>query len=144
MKIRSEKGFTGIDIAVSVVIMFIFISVVAMLVYQVNSTSKRIELKSDAIYIAINGIEQAKINGIEGYEGKTGEIETDKEVSGTQGYYRTITVKDYKEIVEEEKGVAAAQNIEENVVKKVTVEISYMFQGKEQSVELSTILSKEN
>ena len=144
MKIRSEKGFTGIDIAVSVVIMFIFISVVAMLVYQVNGTSKRIELKSDAIYIAINSIEQAKINGIEGYEGKTGKIETDKEVSGTQGYYRTITVKDYKEIVEEEKGVAAAQNIEENVVKKVTVEISYQNGNTTETVDLSAVITKND
>lgn len=71
MKIRSEKGFTGIDIAVSVVIMFIFISVVAMLVYQVNSTSKQIELKGNAIYFAINEIEDVKINGFEEYVGKS-------------------------------------------------------------------------
>ena len=136
MKIRSEKGFTGIDIAVSVVIMFIFISVVAMLVYQVNSTAKRIELKSDAIYIAINEIEQAKINGIEAYAGKnetTGAIKNNEEVK--EGFYETLTVVDYTDI---------EPSAQADVVKKVTVEISYMFQGQKQSVELSTILSKES
>ena len=136
MKIRSEKGFTGIDIAVSVVIMFIFISVVAMLVYQVNSTAKRIELKSDAIYIAINEIEQTKINGIEVYAGKnetTGAIKNNEEVK--EGFYETLTVVDYTDI---------EPSAQADVVKKVTVEISYMFQGKKQSVELSTILSKES
>ena len=52
-----------------------------------------------------------------------------------EGFYKTITVEDYKDI--QTDAIA-------DVVKKVTVKISYMFQGNEQSVELSTILSKEN
>ena len=60
MRLRSEKGFTGIDIAVSVVIVFIFVSIISMLIYQVESNSKQISLRSDATYIAINEIEQVK------------------------------------------------------------------------------------
>lgn len=52
-----------------------------------------------------------------------------------EGYYKTITVQDYKDI---------EPSAQADVVKKVTVKVSYMFQGKEQSVELSTILSKES
>ena len=42
MKLRSEKGFTGIEIAVSVVIIFIFVSIIAILNYRISSTAKEI------------------------------------------------------------------------------------------------------
>ena len=140
MRLRSEKGFTGIDIAVSVVIVFIFVSIISMLIYQVESNSKQISLRTDATYIAINEIEQVKINGFETYKGKSkvngnNIIIKDEAVSGTQGYYKTIEVEDINDI---DNGKTA------DIVKRVTVKISYMFQGKVQEVELSTILSKEN
>ena len=139
MKIRSDKGFTGIDISVSVVIIFIFISIIAMLIYQVNTTSKEVALRSDATYIAINEIEQVKNNGIEVYLGlgNNSVVGTEnEEVSGTEGFYKTTTVLDYTDLEGNEDKMS-------DVVKKVTVKISYMFRGEEQSVEISTIVSKE-
>ena len=141
MNFRSEKGFTGIDIAVSVVIIFIFISIIAMLSYRINSTSKEIQLKSDAIYVAINEIENAKSKGLEEFEGRSvadgnsvvvENVETEK-----QGYYKTITVVDYTDL----DGNADKTK---DIVKKVTVKITYMYKAKEQSVELSTLLTKES
>ena len=141
MNFRSEKGFTGIDIAVSVVIIFIFISIIAMLSYRINSTSKEIQLKSDAIYVAINEIEDAKIKGLEEFKGRSiadgnsvvvENVETEK-----QGYYKTITVLDYTDL----DGNADKTK---DIVKKVTVKITYMYKAKEQSVELSTLLTKES
>ena len=141
MNFRSEKGFTGIDIAVSVVIIFIFISIIAMLSYRINSTSKEIQLKSDAIYVAINEIENAKSKGLEEDEGRSvadgnsvvvENVETEK-----QGYYKTITVLDYTDL----DGNADKTK---DIVKKVTVKITYMYKAKEQSVELSTLLTKES
>lgn len=139
MKIRSDKGFTGIDISVSVVIIFIFVSIIAMLIYQVNTTSKEVALRSDATYIAINEIEQVKNNGIEVYLGlgNNSVVGTEnEEVSGTEGFYKTTTVLDYTDLEGNEDKMS-------DVVKKVTVKISYMFRGEEQSVEISTIVSKE-
>ena len=141
MNFRSEKGFTGIDIAVSVVIIFIFISIIAMLSYRINSTSKEIQLKSDAIYVAINEIENAKSKGLEEFKGRSvadgnsvvvENVETEK-----QGYYKTITVLDYTDL----DGNADKTK---DIVKKVTVKITYIYKAKEQSVELSTLLTKES
>lgn len=141
MNFRSEKGFTGIDIAVSVVIIFIFISIIAMLSYRINSTSKEIQLKSDAIYVAINEIENAKSKGLEEFKGRSvadgnsvvvENVETEK-----QGYYKTIIVLDYTDL----DGNADKTK---DIVKKVTVKITYMYKAKEQSVELSTLLTKES
>ena len=60
MKMKSEKGFTGIDIAISVTVLFIFVSIIAVLTYNINSSSKEVELKEEAINLAIDEIEKIK------------------------------------------------------------------------------------
>lgn len=140
MKLRSEKGFTGIDIAVSVVIIFIFVSVIALLNYRISSTAKEIELKSDATYLAINEIESVKSDNFLKYNNRSVKngnsvIVTNEEIK--EGYYKTISVIDYTDLPGNENKI-------ENIVKKVTVKVSYMFKAKEQTVELSTVVTKEN
>lgn len=142
MKLRSEKGFTGIDISISVVIIFIFVSIIAALIAQVNSKSREISLKNDATYIAINEIEKVKSNGLEEYVGKSeadgnNVICENEEIENEEGFYKTITVLDYADVEKDEA-------IEKDIVKKVTVKISYMYRNEEQKVELSTIVSKES
>ena len=142
MKLRNNKGFTGIDIAVSVVIIFIFISIVSMLVYRVNSKSREIELRGNATYLAIDEIEQLKNNGYNLYgtkRQKNGDsiVCENEEIPGEEGFYRTIEVIDYTDLEGNEHKIP-------NIVKKVTVKISYMFNAKEQTVELSTVITKEN
>lgn len=142
MKLRSEKGFTGIDISISVVIIFIFVSIIATLIAQVNSKSREISLKNDATYIAINEIEKVKSNGLEEYVGKSeadgnNVICENEEIENEEGFYKTITVLDYADVEKDEA-------IEKDIVKKVTVKISYMYRNEEQKVELSTIVSKES
>lgn len=140
MNFHNEKGYTGIDISVSVVILFIFVSIISMMIYQMNSSSKEVQLKTDATYLAINEIENIKNQGIDEYIGKSvangnNVITENQEVE--EGYYKTITVIDYTDI-------DGNQDKTKDLVKKVTVKISYMFKAKEQSVELSTVLSKES
>lgn len=140
MKIRSNKGFTGIDIAISVIVLFIFISLIAVLIYNHNSSSQELELKTEATYLAIDEIENVKSNGFETYENlseKQGNnIVTQNEETSTNGFYKTITVKDYTDIEGNENKIP-------NLVKQVTVKITYMFKAQEQSVELTTVLSKD-
>ncbi len=140
MKLRSEKGFTGIEIAVSVVIIFIFVSVIAILNYRISSAAKEIELKSDATYLAINEIESVKSDNFSKYNNRSEKngnsiIVNNEEIK--DGYYKTISVIDYTDL-------PGNENKTENIVKKVTVKVSYMFKAKEQTVELSTVVTKEN
>ena len=145
MKFKKEQGFTGIDISVAVIILFIFISIIATLSYQVNTTTKAIERRGEAIEIAIQEIEKVKNQGFSNYDGIDSKSTGDNQgnsfetqlVAGKQGFYKTIIVKDYTEIEGNNDKIS-------NVVKKVTVSITYKSQGKEQKVELSTILSKES
>ncbi len=140
MNLRNEKGFTGIDISVSVIIIFIFVSIIAILVYQINSTSKEIQLRSEATYLAINEIENIKNQGFEAYKdrsisGGNSIVTQDEEVQ--EGYFKTTTIIDYTDIQGNEEKT-------KDIVKKATVKISYMYKAKEQTVELSTVLSKES
>ena len=140
MKLRSEKGSTGIEIAVSVVIIFIFVSIIAILNYRISSTAKEIELKSDATYLAINEIESVKSDNFSKYNNRSEKngnsiIVNNEEIK--DGYYKTISVIDYTDL-------PGNENKTENIVKKVTVKVSYMFKAKEQTVELSTVVTKEN
>ena len=54
----------------------------------------------------------------------------------TEGFYKTVSIKDYTDIEGNEDKIP-------NLVKQVTVKITYMFKAKEQSVELTTVLSKD-
>lgn len=143
MKIKDEKGYTGIDIAISVVVLFIFVSVIAVLIYNFNSSSKEAELKSTATYLAIDEIEKIKNQGFEKYD--TLNIDSTQDEDGNpltnqitteNGFYKDIVVKDYTDF-------DGNSNKIPNLVKQVTVKIRYMFKGEEQSVELSTVLTKE-
>ena len=70
-------------------------------------------------------------------EDKNGNSLENQKVENKEGFFKTIIVQDYADLDNNSEKIS-------NLVKKVTVKISYMFQAKEQSVELSTILSKEN
>ena len=140
MKIKSEKGFTGIDIAISIIVLFIFISLIAMLIYNFNSSSKEVELKTEATYLAVDEIENIKNEGFETIETISlengGNPYREGETSQT-GFYKTVIVQDYTDMEGNEDKIP-------NLVKQVTVQISYMFKGKKQMVELPTVLSKES
>lgn len=144
-KIRSQKGYTGIDIAISVIVIFIFVSLIAMLIYNFNSSADELKIKSDATYIAVNEIEKIKSQDFSEFLGmdktttadKNGNSLVNQPVEGNEGFYKTTTILDYKDV----NGDAS---IEKDIVKKVTVKISYMYKGKERNVELSTVLTKES
>lgn len=144
MDIRNQKGYTGIDIAISVIVITIFISLIAVLIYKFNSSSNEVQLKSKATEIAIDEIEKVKAAGFKAYEemnqttkeDKDGNSLVNQQVEREQGFYKTIIVEDYTDIKGEDKI--------SNLVKRVTVTISYMEKGQEQQISLSTILSKEN
>ncbi len=140
MKIKSEKGFTGIDIAISVIVLFIFVSLIAMLIYSFNSTSREVELKSEATYLAIDEIENIKNQGFEAIETislDNGGNPYKEEEASEAGFYTKVIIEDYTD----KEG--NADKIP-NLVKQVTVQISYMYKGETQIVELSTILTRDD
>ena len=149
MRIRSEKGFTGIDIAASIVLVFIFSALIATLSFRISSTSKELEHRVDATYHAIDEIEKIKLwsfNDLIGKNANSTDITINNETIpinvvgaetqiGETEFYKKIMIKDYKDI---------DPNKTSDIVKKVTVIISYQFKGQTEEVKLSTIFVKEN
>lgn len=141
-KLRSENGFTGVDIAISVVLIFIFVSIIALLIYRFNSSANSLQLQSIATYIAVDEIEKLKAKDFSYFEELNKDSVSDKEgnslvnqkIEEQEGFYKTIIIEDYTDFNEE--GVP-------DLVKKVTVRISYKFKAKEEKVELSTLITKE-
>lgn len=133
MNLKSEKGYTGIDIAISVIVIFIFISMISMLSYNFNSTSMEIEYRAEALDIAMNEIEIMKTKSWQDITTEDTKYRETTEVQ--QGYYRTIIVEDYHDI--DSSKVA-------HILKKITVRIEYKFKKDMQKVELSTVIVRES
>lgn len=141
MNVKNEKGITGIDITLSVILIAIFIGILTTISYNIQNNEKQASRQAEALNYAIETIEEiksldfselptvgnSKITGFaDGYI-------TDS-VGKATPYYRTVTVQDYNEI---------NSNSESEVVKRVTVEISYKYQNESKSITLSTIKGKE-
>lgn len=136
---KNQKGYTGVDIAISVVVITIFIALIGTLVFNFNSNSNEIEYKSKALDLAINAIEDIKTKSIE----EINELDTNEnEITGQTGYYKKIDVVDANDIISDDDLGDSRFGVP-GLVKKVTVTVSYKFRNQIKSVELSTIVSKD-
>ena len=143
MDIKSEKGITGMDIAISVIIITIFISLIAVLSFNIQKTQEDIKRRSEATSYAIEIIEELKLNGFSNLPEKgTNKIDgfedgyiLDEEGMATP-YYQEITVKDYSELEGNENKYA-------EIIKIITVKISYKSGSETESVEITTDITKE-
>ena len=63
MLIKEEKGFTGIDIAISLIVITIFIAMIANLISNINLTAQDTNRKTIATSYAVQEIEKIKAQG---------------------------------------------------------------------------------
>ena len=143
MSIKDEKGLTGVDIAISLIIITIFIAMIANLIAITNLTSQDAQRKSIATSYAIQEIEKIKAKGyVSDYDSKgitSEEILNEEDIynnSEFTGYHKKISIKDYVLIVND-------TTKQKDVVKEITVEISYKLGNKEKNVKISTYIAKE-
>lgn len=138
MKLKSEKGFTGIDITVAIIIITLFVSIISVVFYNFTKSSKAIERKTEATYIATDIIEKIKAldydnviitddTNIVDYKNNGEKIIN---VNISEGYTANIKVENYK------------QN-EDDLVKMVTVTVSYKIGKEIEKVELTTTIVRE-
>ena len=145
--LKNEKGVTGVDITIAIILITIFVAIIATLFFNIRRTSSDIERRTQATAYAVSIIEQIKANGFEalptvsdgtniitGYEDK---YIQDNGVDTP--YYQTIRVEDYSEIIES----TGEEEIQPDVVKKNTVTIAYKSGNENQEISLSTSMSKD-
>ena len=99
MKIKSEKGITGIDITIAFIIITLFISIISVVFYNITKSSKDIERRSEATFIATTVIEKIKSK----------DYDTLKETRNEKNEIIPINIKNYKNenirIIEENKDI---------------------------------------
>lgn len=135
MKLKNNKGFTGIDISVAIVVFIIFSSIVITLFYNTTITSKKIERKAIATNLCINIVETLKECEFDSLT-TTGDtptlisLETLRTISGEtleipNGYEAQITIENYKG---------------ENIIKILEVIINYKENNKTEEVKIETLI----
>ena len=151
MKIKNNKGLTGVDVTISVIILTIFVSLIANMFYNVSQIGNAVNRKSEATYVAVQIIEAMKqVNYDDLPTGLTEDttainleklnellIDEDKIVL-KNGYSVDINVENYKKI----KGETEGEELED-ILKRVTVTVKYNEKAKEQTVELTTVVVRE-
>ena len=142
--IKDEKGLTGVDIAISLVIVTMFVAIIANLIANINLDTEKMDRKSKALAYAVQEIETRRATGyIEKYNGmgtsKEGETLKEEDIynnSEFTGYHKVVSIKD--DILEENSGTKTA-----DTTKQITVEVFYKLGNNEESIKISTYISKE-
>ena len=142
--IKDEKGLTGVDIAISLVIVTMFVAIIANLIANINLDTEKMDRKSKALAYAVQEIETRRATGyIEKYNGmgtsKEGETLKEEDIynnSEFTGYHKVVSIKD--DILVENSGTKTA-----DTTKQITVEVFYKLGNKEESIKILTYISKE-
>ncbi len=141
---KGERGITGIDISIAIIIITIFMSMVANLIANINLNSKSIQRKTIATSYAIQEIEKIKAKGYaENYNNKgidTEDIIEESDILDTNGkfsgYHKKILIKDYVLIQND-------NTKRQDLVKEIRVEISYKLGNESKNISISTYISRE-
>lgn len=138
MCIKDDKGFTAIDIAVSIIIITIFIAVIANLIVNIDLNSKNMDRKTVATSYAVQEIEKIRskgyVNEYDAIEAEEYEEDIFDSLDNFTGYHKKVSIKDYS-LVDNTR--------QKNFVKQIIVEISYNLGGKEKNVSISTYVAKK-
>ena len=142
--IKDEKGLTGVDISISLVIVTMFVAIIANLIANINLDTEKMDRKSKALAYAVQEIETRRATGyIEKYNGmgtsKEGETLKEEDIynnSEFTGYHKVVSIKD--DILVENSGTKTA-----DTTKQITVEVFYKLGNNEESIKISTYISKE-
>ena len=159
MNLRNNKGYTGSDIIISILIIMIFIPTIVALIYSIDTKNNEVERKNYAMTLSCNIIETLKSididklkseenlddinNKIRNFKvsdseitNEEGKITFSSEDSDGNRYVVFIKIEDYKDY-------SGESNIEDNVVKKITVTTEYRINKDTKNVEISTLKTIE-
>lgn len=159
MNLRNNKGYTGSDIIISILIIMIFIPTIVALIYSIDTKNNEVERKNYAMTLSCNIIETLKSididklkseenlddinNKIRNFKASDSEI-TDEDgkitfsSEDTDGNRYVVFIK-----IEDYKDYSGESNIEDNVVKKITVTTEYRINKDTKNVEISTLKTIE-
>ena len=166
MKVKSEKGFTLIDITVAIIVLMIliiyivilaFMSLIAVIFFNITKSSKSIERESDATYLATTVIEDIKAQEYDNIALTSTTILNDNNISTENA----PTVQNYSYINGKKVNISIPDgylckiqiqnyvpsnrtNANTDLLKLVLVEVSYKVGGERNAVQLKTSIVNNN
>lgn len=130
---RDNKGITGVDVAIAIVIIIIFVSFIVAMFGNIAITTQTIEKKATATNIAIQAIESMKIMSfadLNSTKDNPMTVEKINLLTGNQievpnGYKLDISIENY-------------QNAD--IIKIITAQVSYQENKKEENIKIETLI----
>lgn len=150
MNFKSEKGFTGIDITVAIIVITLFVSIISVVFYNITISAKKLERKTEATYIAQDVIEKIKAldyGDVLETKNEDNQIE-EKEITDykdgnlvvSNKYEKGYTIKIKVEIYNPEQSTEGSATEDNDLVKIITVNVSYKIGKDIETVELTTTI----
>lgn len=141
MNLRNNRGITGVDLSVALIIVVLFVGLISTLAYNFSVTSQGINRKADAINIAIQKVEELKSTAYENLQsGENTEYRDKDGQTVANGAYK-ITTK-VTRYVDSDYVPEAEKSKILDVIKLVKVTVNYTVNGKEHDVAISTVITK--
>lgn len=171
MNFRNNKGYTGIDISIAIIVFVILVPLIMAIAYNISRSGNYTDQKSYAVNVASNTLEIAKSVGkLENVFSKNADepetIVGDTYLSKLSSTMQRIDANNIPDIIDnsikftvtDQKNNRYKVKIDvvdyvdtldptpdgakRNVVKKVTTRVEFSTGGIEQNIEISTVLSK--
>lgn len=149
-KLKTQRGITGIDITISIIIIMLFISIIATLSINISTSvasKERMNLATECISKIMEELDRLEYDNIE--------IISNFETIKTNVGYSSNTLKQaVKEILlEEDAGYDVldvsiktenwyAEGKTTDLLKKLTVKVTYKLNQKDQTIEVSRLKPK--
>ena len=153
--LRSNKGYTGIDISIAMIIILIFVPTIFGIVYNLQKSRIKTEREATAVNIAVDILEIARslnyndLNLTEG-EFKTildNKYEVSSQNSNTENdaYYTFISDKDNRYKIQVSVLKYTPENISntDDFVKQVKVIVTYPIENTTNSIDISTVIQNK-
>ena len=153
--LNNEKGITGMDIGIAIIVIVLFVSIITTLFYQIYSITTQTKRNAEATSYITNTIENIlnidydsvvidsnADNKIKAVLEKVGAKQEDikineKNMQGKIGGYNiTVSIESYKDDIKQDTSL-------EDVIKKIIVKAEYSVNKENKSLEISTVKLKE-
>ena len=147
MNLRNNKGMTGIDISISIIIILLFIPTTFGIVYNIQKNNNAIVSESVALKIATDILETAKVLNYQDVSLTANSLFVTQlsnryrlvNLAGGEFSYTGEKNEQYKIILNIENYVPTGRE-EFDFVKKLKVTINYPVGNKNKTVEISTVV----
>ena len=170
MNYKENRGYTGVDISIALVILLIFIPTIGSIIYNIQKTNNSIKRQSNAVSIATNILETAKQTDYDKVILTNNTSITDDFIDQINKIYKTPNISSLTENKEIEFGIEGEDSVRykinlklinytdteefqnyhsqaeepKNVLKKLTVTIIYTEGKDEKSINISTLIKKND